>query len=412
MLSCFRSNALHSSLVACAALIGASCDKVPLLAPTQSTISLTASTTRAALNSEVEILATVQEQSGSPVQDGTLVTFTTTLGTLVPREAQTTRGVARTILQTGSVSGTATVNATSGTARTTGGGTTTTPGTGTTASGTAVTILIGAAAANTIVVSGNPSNVPAGGGTITIIASVLDDAGNRLTGVPVTFSTTTGTLSSTTAITDANGIAQVELTTNQAATVTAAAGSKTGTFAVSVRPALSFTLATSPANPAVGQPVGLTITPAANTAANVTVDWGDGDRDPIGIVAAARTVTHVYDLAGFYSITVSGTSNGDTFSNAIPVTIVQRPPVGLTVTPPSGPISTNFTFTVTPTPGALIQNVTLDYGDGTSDTLGAITAPTTRTHQFSSTGPKTVTARQTEVNGALTIASVTVTVTN
>src|SRR4029453_3869005 len=125
-----------------ASIVALACDKVPLLAPTQSTITLTSSTTRAPLNSEVELIATVQEQSGSPVHDGTLVTFSTSLGTLAPSEVTTTRGAGRTKLQAGSQSGVATVNATSGSARTTGGTTTpTTPGgTPTTTPGTGVQI--------------------------------------------------------------------------------------------------------------------------------------------------------------------------------------------------------------------------------------------------------------------------------
>jgi Bacterial Ig-like domain (group 1)/PKD domain len=386
---------------------------VPLLAPTQSTITLTSSTTRAPLNSEVELIATVQEQSGSPVHDGTLVTFSTSLGTLAPSEVQTTRGTARTKLQTGSQSGIATVNATSGSARTTGGTTapTTPGGTPTTTSGTGIQIQIGAAAANSVVLTANPSTVAPGGGTVTVLASVLDDAGNRLTGVPVTFSTTTGTLTSTVADTDANGVATTQLNTNQQATVTASAGSKTGTITVGVRTALSFTLATSPANPTVAQPVSLTITPSNNTASDVTVDWGDKSQQNVGSVAAARTVTHTYALAGFYTITATGRSNdGDTFSNSASVTVSPQPPVSLTVNPTSGPVSTNFAFTVTPTLGALITNVTINYGDGSVDDLGAISTQTTRNHNFSAPGTYTVTVTQSETSGNVTRASVTVAV--
>jgi hypothetical protein len=72
-----------------------------------------------------------------------------------------------------------------------------------------------------------------------------------------------------------------------------------------------------------------------------------------------------------------------------------------------------FTFTITPTVGALIQNITIDYGDGTSDELGAISTQTTRTHSYSNGGRSfNVTVTQVEASGNRTTASVTVTVTS
>ena len=67
----------------------ASCDKVPLLAPTASVITVVSSRSVLPINGTAQIIATVIEQSGTPTHNGTLVTFTTTLGTLDPREAMT-----------------------------------------------------------------------------------------------------------------------------------------------------------------------------------------------------------------------------------------------------------------------------------------------------------------------------------
>ena len=71
------------------ALASAACDKVPLLAPTNSTIALSAPTRVLPTNGTVTLTAIVSEQNGSPVQNGTTVRFTTTLGRLDPAEAQT-----------------------------------------------------------------------------------------------------------------------------------------------------------------------------------------------------------------------------------------------------------------------------------------------------------------------------------
>src|SRR5881628_1115738 len=90
------------ALLALPLALVAACDKLPLLAPTGSVITLLPATTAVSLNSEVIIVATVIENgtasggtgtgtgtgtttttrsgAGTPVQNGTLITFTTTIG--------------------------------------------------------------------------------------------------------------------------------------------------------------------------------------------------------------------------------------------------------------------------------------------------------------------------------------------
>src|SRR4029079_12022917 len=74
-------------------------------------------------------------------------------------------------------------------------------------------ITVGAAAAGRISVTASPTTVPLTGGTSAISATVSDTSGNPLRDVPVTFSTTAGTLSSAVASTDVNGAATTSLTT-------------------------------------------------------------------------------------------------------------------------------------------------------------------------------------------------------
>src|SRR3989304_2443028 len=69
-------------------------DKGPLMAPSESTLTLNTSHTILAPNETAEISATVIESSGTPVQNGTLVLFPTTVGQLALREARTHNGVA------------------------------------------------------------------------------------------------------------------------------------------------------------------------------------------------------------------------------------------------------------------------------------------------------------------------------
>ena len=91
------------------------CESLPVLAPTASTIVVVASDPVIALDGESIITAVVTESVGTPVQNGTLVTFSTTLGTVDPQESRTQDGRATTRLLGGKTAGTATVSAFSGT---------------------------------------------------------------------------------------------------------------------------------------------------------------------------------------------------------------------------------------------------------------------------------------------------------
>jgi len=388
----------------------AACDKVPLLAPANSTITLAANATTVPTNGSVGLTAFVNESGGTPVQNGTTVRFTTTLGTVTPSEAQTTNGVAVATFQAGTSSGVAEVHAISG-------GAAGTSGSGTTATTTnVVRITVGSAAASKITVRANPSTVPASGGTVDISASVTGGANatdnNPVPGVPVSFSTTAGILSSPTAITDQNGVAQVTLSTTKKATVTASAGAATpATVDVNANPAASVTLAVSPASPAVGQPVLLTVTPAADTTPNVVVDWGDGSSSSLGTVRSAQTIGHSYRSPGNFGITAVANQDGITFQTSTAVTVAPPPSVAVSVTPSSGTTLTTFVFTVTPATANGVKDVTIDFGDGDSIDLGAITSASTVSHRYGSVGSYSVKTSETDGSGNTTSAVTVVTVT-
>src|SRR5438093_7184986 len=71
------------------AVAAAACESVPLLAPTGSTISITASNTAIPANGSVVLTAQVVEPAGTPPHSGTHVIFTTSLGNVVPSEVET-----------------------------------------------------------------------------------------------------------------------------------------------------------------------------------------------------------------------------------------------------------------------------------------------------------------------------------
>src|SRR5262245_23544243 len=95
--------------------LAVACQKVPLLAPTGSTITLTSSATTLPLNGQTDIIAQVIEAAGTPPHSGTHITFTTNLGSVEPSEAETD-AAGRVIVRffAGTRSGTATITAISG----------------------------------------------------------------------------------------------------------------------------------------------------------------------------------------------------------------------------------------------------------------------------------------------------------
>src|SRR4051794_29732238 len=254
-------------------VVVSSCDKVPLLAPTGTVINLFATSNSVSLNSEMEIIATAIENgsdagtgttasssaAGTPVQNGTLISFTTTVGRIEPSEARTHNGEVRVRLITTTQSGNAVITAFSGGASKT------------------LALLVGTAAAGRLIVTANPQTLGASGGTATISAQVTDAGGSPVAGIPVTFTTNTGTLSSSVATSDANGIATTTITTSSAATVSVVAGGASGTVQVGVSTRALTAFSATP-NPAlVGQVVTFALTAA--TGANIsggTLDFGDG----------------------------------------------------------------------------------------------------------------------------------------
>src|SRR4051794_1941470 len=157
MITAFRSPNRRAAvslfaLVAC--LIMMACDRVALMAPSGSTIVLTTDAQTLPISGRTRIVAQVIEPAGTPPNKGTLVSFTTSLGTIVPAEAETDSGGRVAVaFVAGTLSGTATIMAVSG------GVTTGTTG--------AAKIAVGAAAVGRIVVSGNPTTISSQGGTST-----------------------------------------------------------------------------------------------------------------------------------------------------------------------------------------------------------------------------------------------------
>jgi adhesin/invasin len=399
----------RSSLLVVLLAATIACDKVPLTAPSSATITVTSSTKSVALSGSVVITAALIESTGSPVQNGTTVRFTTTLGRVEPAEAQTTNGIATTTLMAGEASGVAQVRAISGAAA------------GSTAGADAIEIQIGGASATTIALAAPVSTLPAAGGTAAVTATVTDAGGARVRGALVRFSTTAGTLSTASATSDANGEATVQLTTTLTATVTAtlgtAASAPTATVLITVVGANSVALTTAPAAPFVGQPVTLTVTPtigANNIPSRVVINWGDGSAEQdLGIVATVRAVAHTFTRSGAFTITATATGSNGTATTSTAVTVApSRPSVALTVAPATTTVGQSVSLTVTPTIPAsnTAPRVVVEWGDGRSDDLGAVPSARTVAHVYGGAGTFTIVATATG-DGETSNTSTTVVIT-
>jgi PKD repeat protein len=375
----------------------AACDSVPLTAPTESTIQLFANGTSVPLGGGVDLIATVTEKAGTPVQNGTLVTFATSLGRLEPAEAQTTNGRVTVRLLADGRSGTAKVTALSGGA-----------------AKAELEIPIGGAAAETVVVRAEPSSVNTQGGTVAIIATVFDAGGGAVPGVSVTFSTTAGALSASTATTDANGEARTSLTTARQAEVTANAGSKNAKVTVSYIAAPTIAITASPTAPSIGEVVTfqITLTPSevGNPIESMHIEFGDGSGADLG--NATTSVSHVYATPGTYTVRVTVRDVTGQVSEQVTVIGVQGVVgVSLIAEPQDVAVNAQVKFTAAVTglgAGETAIQFRWDFGDGTVQT----TPGNVVFHTYTSATPasKNVTVSVTTTTGKTGFGQVTVSV--
>ena len=399
------------------------CDKVPLLAPSGTVITLFPVTNTVALNGEVEIVATVIEQgvaqappttppangtpttpaaptpgAGTPVQNGTLVTFTTTLGRVEPAEARTSNGQVRVRLFAGAQSGTATVTAFSGGA-----------------SGRIENLRIGTAAVERVIVTANPQTLGPSGGTSQISARVEDVSGQAVVGVPVDFSATTGQLNPNPATTDNSGIARTTLTTTRESQITASIAGKSSTaLTVGLNPRTGINIVAPTTSVAAGQPVTFTI--SVNAQANirrVVVDFGDGDSRDLGALGGSTTISHPYDDAGTFDVTATATdASGFSEQVSTSVTVLPQQPPGVTVRASnSNPIINEeviLTATVTGNTSTII-GFEWTFGPGANSPPRTTSGPQASV-SWSTTGSKVVTVRAVQASGPAGEGFVTVVV--
>lgn len=410
-------------------VLASACDKVPLLAPSGTVITLFPVSSTVALNSEVEIVATVIEQgttttpptppptttppgggtttppptttpttttgAGTPVQNGTLVSFTTTLGRIEPSEARTNNGQVRVKFISGSQSGTATITAFSGGA-----------------SGRLENLRVGTAAVERVIVTANPQTLGPAGGTAEISARVEDVGGLPVVGVPVTFASTSGQITPNPAVTDQNGVARATLTATREASITATVAGKTSTaLVVGLNPRTGIGIVPPSTPVAAGQTALFTINVSATAnIRNVMVDWGDGDVDNLGALSGSTPVPHIYTEPGTYRVTATAT-DASGFSEPVSTAIVVLPaqPPNVLVNPSDPTPAVGQVITITATVSGNTSSITAyqwDFGDGTTRT----TTSAQTTHSYGSIGTRTIIVTAVQAVGPPGTGAATVTV--
>lgn len=390
----------------------AACDKVPLVAPTGSVITLFPTANSVPVNGEIEIVATVIENgtasappsspttpgtpstpstttragAGTPVQNGTLVSFTTTLGRIEPREARTHNGEVRVKFIATGQSGLATITAYSGGAV-----------------GTIEDLPVGSAAAERLLVTATPQSLCGRGGSSQITARVEDTSGGPVAGVPVTFTTNNGTLSSSSAVTDQSGVASVSLNTAREATVTANVAGQTADVTVRVNERTGVTVAGPTTQISAGVPATFTIGVASGANVNdVSVDFGDGDRLALGPISGDTTVSHTYTAPGTYTVRATAsdpTCGPETVSTAVTILPGQPPAVTVTASNNSPTVGETVIFTATVS-GATSTILRYEWNFGSNAIPATITTTGNRaTASYTAPGTKIITVRVVQAAG-------------
>jgi hypothetical protein len=324
------------------------------------------------------------------VQNGTVITFTTTIGRIEPSEARTNNGQVRVKFIAGAQSGTATITAFSGGA-----------------SAKLENLKVGAAAVERVVVTANPNTLPANGGSTTVSARVEDVTGFGLSGLPVTFTTTQGSFSVNPAVTDQNGIATTTLTTTREASINASVSGKSAAAAlvIPLAPRTGVTISGPTTQVSAGLPVTFTVGVAATAnIREVTIDFGDGFRSSLGALSASTPVQHVYTEAGTFRATATATEasgSQESVSTFVTVLPAQPPSVIVTASNTNPSVGETVIFTAT-VQGAIGTIVGYEWNFGTAATPPSTTSTGNRAQAFyNTTGTKLITVRVTQSTGPI-----------
>jgi hypothetical protein len=288
----------------------AACSEGTPVAPTGALLRISAFPTRIAQTGQATISVSAYRSNGNPVNPGTEIRFSSTVGRVDEVAFTNESGQATAILRANGQIGTATVSAFSGGIE---------PVT--------VDVAVGQLSAS-MTLQVTPTSLPETGGSLDLLALVRDDQSQPLAGAQVNFRSEIGTLASggRFIVTNANGEARDRLTVSAVDIqtvqddnfeVAAETGGTSGniisrTFLVGIQraPRASFTF----------QRVGLVVTFTDTSAGNPTQWlWDFGDGTP---TSTQQNPVHAYSAAGTYvvTLTVRNSTGTSQASNLIQIT--------------------------------------------------------------------------------------------
>lgn len=137
--------------------------------------------------------------------------------------------------------------------------------------------------------------------------------------------------------------------------------------------------------------------------ASTSINFGDGSP-----VVTTTSASHLYSIAGTYTVTATVTDNsGASSSKAVNVSVIDSPPVAtLSVSPASGygPLTVSANTSGSYDPDGTVVSSSINFGDGTS------AAGPGSSHTYSTAGTYIVTATVTDNSGTSSTTSTSVTV--
>jgi len=316
-----------------AMLAAVGCDKASPVAPSGSILAVSANPTRIPLNGSSTITIIGRKPDGNPLNPGTEIHLSASLGTIPSIVTTNGSGTATATFQSNGRLGTARISAAIGTAPAGGGSTGTSdtppPSTPTSAS---IDVQVGSVT-TTIILQPTPTTLPNTGGDVSLLAVLRDDSGQPIANQGVNFTTDLGTLNSrgNTVTTNSSGVARdtLRLTAqdlaNNASSVTvtvhatgAAGAAVTQTATIHIqgdRPVASFTFQKG------STPQEVLFIDTSTAPGPLTYSWNFGDTTN----GAGATVTHLYPAASTYTVVLTvtdaaGLSDTATAQVTVPVT--------------------------------------------------------------------------------------------
>lgn len=263
---------------------GCSVEKNSMVAPSGAIVNLGTTPQLIAANATAPVTIALSN-GGGPVPDGTEVWLTATRGELDQAKSRTRDGKVTVNFKAPPDSGPVQISAASGDARGT------------------FELAVTSAPVASVAISADPGQIPPAGGQVGLVATVLGPNGQGVSGAPVSFKTSAGSVNPTTPVlSDGDGKARATLTANAAAVVSVNIQEQFPVqLAIPLAASINFSASTR--TPSTGQAVTFTIEIKGSGSGKASLVAGDGTTVDLGPVTLPTTLkpVHTYLSAGGFN---------------------------------------------------------------------------------------------------------------